>query len=52
MDYFLKKYVKIVIKFKLFAMLEEIHLVLHVANGVLIIIHNDVIVYIHEYKYE
>ena len=33
------------ILFKLIAMIEEIHFILHVANGIHIIIHNDVIVY-------
>ena len=32
-------------------MIEEIHFILHVTNGIHIIIHNDVIVYVHLFKY-
>ena len=37
---FLEKYLKILIIFKIFAMIEEIHFILHVVNGILIIILN------------
>ena len=33
-------------------MIEEIHFILHVVNGILIIIHNVDIVYLHVFKYE
>ena len=35
-----------------FAMIEEIHFILHVVNGIYIKIHNDVIVYLHEFIYK
>ena len=35
-----RQFFKIVIIFKLIAMIEEIHFILHVANGIHIIIHN------------
>ena len=43
---------QIVIVFKLFAMIEEILFILHVANAIHIVIHNYVIVYVHLFKYK
>ena len=45
-------YLKIVIINKLFAMIEEIHFTLHVTNGIYIIMHNDVTVYLHDFIYK
>ena len=45
---FFIKISKIVIIFKFIVMIVEIHFILHVANGILIIIH----VYLHEFKYK
>ena len=47
---FTEKYLKIENIFKLIAMIEEIHFILHVANGIYIIFHN-VIWYNHTYPY-
>ena len=35
-----------------FAMIEEIHFILHVVNGIHIILHNNIVVYLHAYNYE
>ena len=43
-----REFFKIVIIFKLIAMIEEILFILHVANGIRIIIQ----VYLHEFKYK
>ena len=42
----------IVILFKHFAMIEEIHFISHVANGIHILILNDFVVYLHVFEYK
>ena len=48
--FFLEEYHKIDIIFKLIAMIEEILFILHVVNGIHIIIPNTDILYLHDFQ--